>query len=127
MGSQSFPSPEDLPDSGMEPGSPALQVDSSLSEPPGKPKEISSYSLNISFNISVFFLNQNLNNINNNSAWVHAKLLDLCPTLCDPRDCNLPGFFVHGILQTRILEVINISLSKLRISKEITKEIRKYF
>ena len=27
-----FPSPEDLPDPGMEPGSPALQADSLLSE-----------------------------------------------------------------------------------------------
>ena len=32
-----FPSPEVLPDPGVEPGSPALQVDSLLSEPPGKP------------------------------------------------------------------------------------------
>ena len=31
-----FPSPGDLPDRGIEPGSPALQVDSSLSEPPGE-------------------------------------------------------------------------------------------
>ena len=28
-----------------------------------------------------------------------------CPTLCDPMDCSLPGSFVHGILQARILEV----------------------
>ena len=32
-----FPSPEDLPNPGIEPGSPALQVDALLSEPPGKP------------------------------------------------------------------------------------------
>ena len=31
------PSSEDLSDSGIEPGSPALQADSLLSEPPGKP------------------------------------------------------------------------------------------
>ena len=31
-----FPSPRDLLDPGMEPGSPALQVDSLPSEPPGK-------------------------------------------------------------------------------------------
>ena len=30
-----FPSPRDLPDPGIEPRSPALQVDSLLSEPPG--------------------------------------------------------------------------------------------
>ena len=33
-----FPSPEDLPDPGIEPGSPALQADTLTSEPPGKPK-----------------------------------------------------------------------------------------
>ena len=32
-----FPPSGDLPNSGIEPGSTALQVDSSLSEPPGKP------------------------------------------------------------------------------------------
>ena len=33
----SFPSPGDLPNPGIEPSSPALQADSLLSEPPGKP------------------------------------------------------------------------------------------
>ena len=28
----------------------------------------------------------------------------LCPTLCDPVDCGLPGFSLHGISQARILE-----------------------
>ena len=32
-----FPTPEDLPDPGMEPGSPALQADSLPFELPGKP------------------------------------------------------------------------------------------
>ena len=32
-----FPSPGDLPDPGIEPGSPALQADSLPSELPGKP------------------------------------------------------------------------------------------
>ena len=32
-----FPSQGDLPDPGIEPGSPALQADSLPSEPPGKP------------------------------------------------------------------------------------------
>ena len=35
-----FPSPRDLPDPGIEPGFPALKVDSLLSKPPGKPCEI---------------------------------------------------------------------------------------
>ena len=33
-----FPSPGNLPNSGIEPGSPTLQADSSLSEPPGNPR-----------------------------------------------------------------------------------------
>ena len=34
-----FPSPEDLPEPGVEPGSSALQADALPSEPPGKPKD----------------------------------------------------------------------------------------
>ena len=34
-----FPSPGDLPNPGIEPGSPALQTDALPSEPPGKPLE----------------------------------------------------------------------------------------
>ena len=41
------PPPEDLPDPGIRPGSPALQVDSLLSEPPGKPKKIGVGSLSL--------------------------------------------------------------------------------
>ena len=33
-----FPPPGDLPDPGIEPGPPALQADSLLSEPPAKPQ-----------------------------------------------------------------------------------------
>ena len=35
-GKNTFPSPGDLPDPGVEPRSPALQADSLPSEPPGK-------------------------------------------------------------------------------------------
>ena len=37
--------------------------------------------------------------------YVCAKSLQLCPALCTPTDCSLPGSFVHGILQGRILGV----------------------
>ena len=40
-----------------------------------------------------------------------AKSLQLCRTLCDPMDCSLPGFSVHGILQARTLEWVAISFS----------------
>ena len=33
-----------------------------------------------------------------------AKLLQSCPTLCDPIDGNPPGSPVHGIFQARVLE-----------------------
>ena len=43
---------------------------------------------------------------------VHAKLLQLCPTLCDPVDCSLPGSAVHGIFQARILERVAMPFSR---------------
>ena len=33
-----------------------------------------------------------------------AKLLESCPTLCDPIEGSLPGSSVHGIFQARVLE-----------------------
>ena len=36
----------------------------------------------------------------------------LCPTLCDPMDCSLPGFSVHRISQSRIQKWIAISFSR---------------
>ena len=41
-----------------------------------------------------------------------SKLLQSCPTLCDPMDCSLSGSSVHGIFQARILELIAISFSR---------------
>ena len=35
---------------------------------------------------------------------IYAKLLQSCPTLCDPVDCSLPGSSIHAIFQARILE-----------------------
>ena len=32
--------------------------------------------------------------------------------LCDPMDCSLPGFSVHGIFQARVLEWVAISFSR---------------
>jgi len=53
-------------------------------------------------------------------TWIHsythaaaaaAKLLQSCPTLCDPIDGSLPGSPVPGILQARTLAWIAISFS----------------
>ena len=40
-----------------------------------------------------------------------AKLLQSCPTLCDPVDGSPPGSAVPGILQARTLEWVAISFS----------------
>ena len=42
------------------------------------------------------------------SAAAAAKSLQSCLTLCNPLDCSLPGFPVHGILQERILEWVAV-------------------
>ena len=53
-----FPSPGDLPDPGIEPGSPTLQADSLPSEPPGKPKNTGVGSLSL---LQGIFLTQESN------------------------------------------------------------------
>ena len=40
-----------------------------------------------------------------------SEVAQSCPTLCDPVDCSLPGFCIHGILQARMLEWVTISFS----------------
>ena len=62
-----FPSPGDLPDPGITPGSPALRADALPSEPPGSP----SYALQFS------------------------SVAQSCPTLCDPTNRSTPGLPVH--------------------------------
>ena len=42
---------------------------------------------------------------------VKVSVTQLCPTLCSPMDCSLPGSSVHGILQARILERVPIPFS----------------
>ena len=37
----------------------------------------------------------------------------LCPILCNPMDCSLPGSSVYGILQARILEWVATPFSRV--------------
>ena len=76
-----FPSPGDLSNPGIEPGSPTLQADSLPSQLLGKP------------------------------AAAAAKSLQSFLTLCDPKDGSPPGSLVPGILQARTLEWVAISFS----------------
>ena len=43
---------------------------------------------------------------------VGGLVAQLCPTLCDPMDCRLPGSSVHGIFQAKILKWVAISFSR---------------
>ena len=45
-------------------------------------------------------------------AILKGEVAQSCLTLCDPMDCSLPAFSVHGILQARILEWVTISFSR---------------
>ena len=46
------------------------------------------------------------------SLGVHTKLLQSCPTMCNPMDCSLPGSSIHGILQARILKWVAMPSSR---------------
>ena len=39
------------------------------------------------------------------------EVIQSCLTLCDPVNCSLPGFSVHGVFQARVLEWVAISFS----------------
>ena len=41
-----------------------------------------------------------------------SEVAQLGPTLCDPMDCSLPGFSIHGIFQARVPEWVAISFSR---------------
>ena len=134
-----FPSPEDLPDPGIESGSPALQADALSSESQLHIREVPvlsclyivrfsllifcqgycfffhewywcvSYSCNVFDLASALAFQKSIFRIH--AAAAAAKSLQLCPTLCEPIDGSPPGSPVPGILQARILEWVAISFS----------------
>ena len=91
-----FPSPRDLPDPGIKPGSPPLRADALPSELSGK---LSRGKFQLKKNELL------------RGLCMCAKSLQWRLTLCDPMDCSPPGFPVHGTLQARILEWVAISFS----------------
>ena len=54
-----------------------------------------------------------------------AKSLQLCPTLCDPRDSSPPGSPIPGILQARTLEWVAISFSDPQSWEQAKKQMSK--
>ena len=106
-----FPSPGDLPNPGIEPGSPALQADALTSKPPGKPLQCYSYvqyyywgKLGEGYTgaLQYFFSSYE-------SCCLVAKS---CLTFWDPMDYSPPASSAHGISQARIVEWVAKSLSK---------------
>ena len=82
--------PGDLPNPGIEPGSPespALEANSLLLSHQGSPIKVLA------------------------AATAAAKLLQSYPTLCDPIDSSPAGSLIPGILQARTLEWVAISFS----------------
>ena len=57
------------------------------------------------------------------TAAAAAKLLQSCPTLCNPIDSSPPGSAVPGILQARTLEWVAISFSNGKNTQNYTKKI----
>ena len=43
---------------------------------------------------------------------VKVLVAQSCPTLCDPKDCSLPGSSVQGTLQRRMLEGVAMAFSR---------------
>ena len=80
------PSPKDLPDPGIEPGSPALEADALTSEP------CMSFKwdnwLRILFSLCL------ITKVNKFLLFLFWCCLaaQSCLTLCDPKDCSMPGF-----------------------------------
>ena len=61
------------------------------------------------------------------AAAAAAKLLQSCPTLCDPRDGSPPGSSVPRILQARTLEWVAISFSnawKWKVKVKLLSRVR---
>ena len=122
LGGLPCPLPGILPNPGIEPRYLALWADSLPSEPPGKPKNTGLDSL---FLLQGIFPTQELNWCllhcrqilyqlryqGSPAAAAAAKLLQSCPTLCDPIDSSPPGSPIPGIIQARTLEWVAISFS----------------
>ena len=77
------------------PRDPGLQADSLPSEQLGKHRSHKEF-------VSKTY--QELSKLTNKKTKLKSKVAQLCPTLCNPMDCSLPRFSVHGIFQARLLE-----------------------
>ena len=89
----------------------SLERDSQKSSPAQQFKSINSSVLNLLHGLALTSIHNTGRNIALTVAAAAAKLLQSCPTLCDPIDGSSPGSPVPGILQARTLEWVAISFS----------------
>ena len=70
---------------------------------------------------------RNINNLRHAdaAAAAAAMLLQSCPTLCYPKDCNLPGFSVHGSLQATVLEWGAIAFSNMQMTPPLWQKVKR--
>ena len=122
-----FPSPGDLPNPGIEPGSPAMLADSLTpthtmnakspqSCPTVRPHRRQPTRLPRPWNppgkntgVGCHFLLQCM------KVKSESEVTQSCLSLSDPMDHSLPGSSVHGIFQARVLEWGAIALSNMYI------------
>ena len=112
-----FPSPGDLPDLGIKPGSPALQVDALASEPPGNPDHLTCLLRNL-------YAGQEATLRTRHEQWTGPKLgkgydkAEYCPpgylTSMQSTLCTTPGWMTHK-LESRLLEEISTTSDKQMI------------
>ena len=132
-----FPSPEDLPNPGIKPGSPALQADSYWLSYKGSPcltgtaagllsrfgrvrlcatPETAAHrpprpwdSPGKNTGVGCHFLLQCM------KVKSESEAPQSCPTLSDPMDCSLPGSSILGIFRARVLEWVAIAFSRITV------------
>ena len=56
-----------------------------------------------------------------------SEVAQSCPILRDPMDCSLPGSFVHGIFQARVLEWVAIAFSRSLTTDGFISEVYEVF
>ena len=58
------------------------------------------------------------------AAAAAAKLLQSCPTLCDPIDGSPPGSPIPGILQARVLAWVAIAFSDMQMTRPLWQKVK---
>ena len=119
-----FPSPGDLPDPRIKPGSPALQAVALLFDLLGKLPGVFFYLFCFLQKLLYILasplppqnspseLSERLSLLLKSVDESESEVAQSCPTLWNPLDYSLPGSSVHGIFQARVLEWVVISFSR---------------